>query len=62
MTERHCDRRHRHDMPRRRGTDARRPRVRLGWLVPTLYILFLMVPIYWLSTCRSRRPTRSSAA
>lgn len=21
---------------------------RLGWLVPTLYILFLMVPIYWL--------------
>src|SRR6185503_15956726 len=22
--------------------------VRLGWLVPTLYILFLMVPIYWL--------------
>jgi glycerol transport system permease protein len=23
-------------------------RVRLGWLVPALYILFLMVPIYWL--------------
>lgn len=23
-------------------------RVRLGWLAPTLYILFLMVPIYWL--------------
>jgi glycerol transport system permease protein len=22
--------------------------LRLGWLVPTLYILFLMVPIYWL--------------
>ena len=22
--------------------------VRLGWLVPALYILFLMVPIYWL--------------
>jgi glycerol transport system permease protein len=25
-------------------------RVRLGWLVPTLYIVFLMVPIYWLLT------------
>jgi glycerol transport system permease protein len=25
-------------------------RVRLGWLVPTIYILFLMVPIYWLLT------------
>jgi glycerol transport system permease protein len=23
-------------------------RIRLKWLVPTLYILFLMVPIYWL--------------
>jgi glycerol transport system permease protein len=23
-------------------------RVRLGWLVPTLYVVFLMVPIYWL--------------
>ncbi|KUM26359.1 sugar ABC transporter permease [Mesorhizobium loti] len=23
-------------------------RSRLGWLVPTLYIVFLMVPIYWL--------------
>ena len=21
---------------------------KLGWLVPTLYILFLMLPIYWL--------------
>src|SRR5262245_2617265 len=25
-----------------------RSRLSLGWLVPTLYILFLMVPIYWL--------------
>jgi glycerol transport system permease protein len=25
-----------------------RARLRLGWLVPTVYILFLMVPIYWL--------------
>ncbi|HEY7458552.1 MAG TPA: carbohydrate ABC transporter permease, partial [Xanthobacteraceae bacterium] len=25
-----------------------RGRVGLSWLVPTLYILFLMVPIYWL--------------
>lgn len=25
-----------------------RSRLGLGWLVPTLYILFLMVPIYWL--------------
>ena len=25
-----------------------RPRLRLGWLVPAVYILFLMVPIYWL--------------
>ena len=23
-------------------------RISLGWLVPTIYILFLMVPIYWL--------------
>jgi glycerol transport system permease protein len=23
-------------------------RLRLGWLVPTVYIVFLMVPIYWL--------------
>jgi glycerol transport system permease protein len=27
---------------------AMRSRVGLSWLVPTLYILFLMVPIYWL--------------
>ena len=30
---------------------ARRPArtgIRIGWLVPTIYILFLMVPIYWL--------------
>src|SRR5690606_7473339 len=28
---------------------ARAPvRLRLGWLVPTIYIIFLMVPIYWL--------------
>jgi glycerol transport system permease protein len=25
-------------------------RVRLGWLVPAIYIVFLMVPIYWLLT------------
>ena len=25
-----------------------RSSVRLGWLVPTLYILFLMLPLYWL--------------
>ncbi len=25
-----------------------RARIKLGWLVPTLYILFLMLPIYWL--------------
>ena len=25
-----------------------RSRISLGWLVPTIYILFLMVPIYWL--------------
>ncbi len=25
-----------------------RRRIRLAWLVPTLYIIFLMVPIYWL--------------
>ncbi len=25
-----------------------RSTVRLGWLVPTLYILFLMLPLYWL--------------
>jgi len=30
-------------------TRARAPvRLRLGWLVPTIYIIFLMVPIYWL--------------
>ncbi len=27
---------------------AERGGVKLGFLVPTLYILFLMVPIYWL--------------
>ena len=27
---------------------ARRPRASFTWLVPTLYILFLMLPIYWL--------------
>ena len=27
---------------------AGRRRLRFSWLVPTLYILFLMVPIYWL--------------
>jgi glycerol transport system permease protein len=31
-----------------RDTARTRSRVRLGWLVPALYILFLMVPIYWL--------------
>ena len=31
-----------------RDTARTRARVRLGWLVPALYILFLMVPIYWL--------------
>ena len=25
-------------------------RIRFGWLVPTIYILFLLVPIYWLLT------------
>jgi glycerol transport system permease protein len=25
-----------------------RARLRLGWLVPAIYIIFLMVPIYWL--------------
>ncbi len=32
-------------LPARRAT---RIRVGLSWLVPTLYILFLIVPIYWL--------------
>jgi glycerol transport system permease protein len=27
---------------------AGRTRIRVGWLVPTIYILFLMLPIYWL--------------
>tara|TARA_R110002020_G_scaffold6321_11_gene26615 strand:- start:2114 stop:3007 length:894 start_codon:yes stop_codon:yes gene_type:complete len=30
------------------AVDSRRP-LRLGWLVPTLYILFLLLPIYWLA-------------
>jgi glycerol transport system permease protein len=34
------------------GASAARPstraRLRLGWLVPAIYILFLMLPIYWL--------------
>ena len=29
-------------------TSPARKWLRLGWLIPTLYILFLMVPIYWL--------------
>ena len=25
-----------------------RPTIRLAWLVPTIYIVFLLLPIYWL--------------
>ena len=31
-----------------RGAATRRRGVKLKWLVPTLYIIFLMLPIYWL--------------
>ncbi|MDB5473029.1 MAG: sugar transporter permease [Devosia sp.] len=30
------------------AVNSRRP-LRLGWLVPTIYILFLLLPIYWLA-------------
>jgi glycerol transport system permease protein len=29
-------------------SERTRSRIRLGWLVPTVYIVFLMVPVYWL--------------
>jgi glycerol transport system permease protein len=35
-------------LPVRAAVRAPARRIRLGWLVPTLYILFLMLPIYWL--------------
>ena len=31
-------------------TEPHKRWLRLGWLIPTLYILFLMVPIYWLAS------------
>jgi glycerol transport system permease protein len=35
-------------MPGAVAARAARAGIRLGWLVPAVYILFLMVPIYWL--------------
>jgi glycerol transport system permease protein len=34
--------------PVAQGVSAMGYRLRFGWLVPTLYILFLLLPIYWL--------------
>ncbi|HUH50454.1 MAG TPA: carbohydrate ABC transporter permease, partial [Mycoplana sp.] len=36
------------DPPRTQAIVARSPRRSFSWIVPALYILFLMLPIYWL--------------